>query len=310
MTADATIPPALRLGDTVAVCAPAGPVDEHRLRAGVKLLERRYRVRLMPGVLDRAGFLAGSDPARADAFNQALADPDVRAIICARGGYGCMRILADLDAAALRRDPKLVVGFSDVTAILGWALVAAGVRGIHGPMVGQLGELPEQDSDWLLRLMESPAPLPLPEMPLQPLEPAHDLTPVEGRLLGGNLCLLSHLLGTPWQIPLDDALWFFEEIGEAVYRLDRYLTHLGLAGALDRTRVAIVGDMSDCATPEGHPDPFEVIGERLAARGIVGLRGALLAHGRRNLALPFGARAQVVPAPGGARLELREAAVA
>jgi muramoyltetrapeptide carboxypeptidase len=285
-------------------------VPGERLRAGLDVLARRYRVQVAPEVTARTGYLAGGDDARAASLNRYLRDPDVRAILCTRGGYGVMRILADLDSDALRRDPKLIVGFSDCTGLLAWALRCAGVRGVHGPMVAQLGTLPAADADWLLRLMESRAPLPLPRMPLSPLGASLPLAPAEGPLLGGNLCLLSHLVGTPYQIDLAGAILFFEDVGEPVYRIDRYLTHLGLAGALDGVAAVVAGDMTDCPVPAGQPTPFAVIHERLARRGLPGAYGALLAHGVRNVALPFGARAALARSDEGPRLTLLEPAVA
>lgn len=314
-------PPALRPNDVVAVCAPAGPVSEPRLHAGVAALSQRYRVQVDADVLCRSGYLAGDDGRRTDAFNRCLRDPDVRAIILARGGYGTMRILEDLDADALRRDPKLIVGFSDATALLFWALVRAGVRGIHGPMVGQLGTLPAEDVRWLFRLMEENRPLALPPMPLAPIgarpgqamgtaaPPVDALEPPEplaGPLLGGNLCLLSHLLGTAYQLDFTGALLFFEDVGEPPYRIDRYLTHLGMAGVLDAALGVMVGDMADCPVPNGHPDIFAVIDERLRQYGVTGVRGAPLAHGVRHVALPLGARCEL----DGSRLRLLEPAVA
>jgi muramoyltetrapeptide carboxypeptidase len=285
-------------------------VSGERLRAGLDVLARRYRVQVAPEITARTGYLAGGDDARAASLNRYLRDPDVRAILCTRGGYGVMRILADLDSDALRRDPKLIVGFSDCTGLLAWALRCAGVRGVHGPMVAQLGTLPAADADWLLRLMESRAPLPLPRMPLSPLGASLPLAPAEGPLLGGNLCLLSHLVGTPYQIDLAGAILFFEDVGEPVYRIDRYLTHLGLAGALDGVAAVVAGDMTDCPVPAGQPTPFAVIHERLARRGLPGAYGALLAHGVRNVALPYGARAALARSDEGPRLTLLEPAVA
>lgn len=310
MASTGILPPALRPDDTVAVCAPAGPAPRETLRAGLDVLGRRYRVRVAPEVTARAGYLAGGDTVRADSFNRALRDPDVRAILCTRGGYGIMRILDDLDADALRRDPKPIVAFSDGTALLAWALLHAGVRGIHGPMVGQLGNLPAADANWLLRLLETPEPLPLPSMPLTPLGAVLPTAAIEGPLLGGNLSLLSHLVGTPYQLDLAGAILFFEDVTEAVYRLDRYLTHLALARALDGVAAAVVGDMTDCKVPPGHPAPFAVIHERLARRNLPGAYGAPLAHGARNVALPFGGRAALARDTDGPRLTLLEPAVA
>src|SRR3990170_3842307 len=137
-------PPRLREGDTVAVPAPAGPVPVEPFRAGLGILESRYKVVYDEGIFARTGFFAGDDRRRADELNRYVAAPDVRAILCARGGYGTMRILDQLDGDALRRDPKPLVGFSDITALLAWAAAAAQVRPVHGPVVTQLGHLPAE----------------------------------------------------------------------------------------------------------------------------------------------------------------------
>ncbi len=303
-------------------------MNEAKLQAGLAILATRYRPLLAPNLLARDGFLAGSDEARADDFNRCLRDPAVRAIICARGGYGLMRVLPQLDADALRRDPKLLVGFSDATALLAWAYTQADVRGIHGPMIGQMADLAACDIEWLFQLMESSAPPPLPALglrrapsasastagatgPTEPTGPGDE--PLSGPLLGGNLCLLSHLSGTPYGLDLGGALLFLEDVGEPSYRLDRYLTHLGLTGGLTGVTAALVGDMSNCAAAAAHPDALSVVHERLAHYRIPHVFGAPWGHAARNLALPFGARATLSLQAGSDRaptLTLLEAAVA
>ena len=154
-------PARLRPGDTVAIVAPASPVPADRLRAGLAAAGDRYRLQVPDDIGRATGYLAGSDEERAAELNRCLRDPDVRALWLARGGYGIMRILPLLDADALRADPKPIVGFWTTTALLGWALAAAGVRGIHGPVVVQLGKLPPEDAGWLFDLLEGRAVGPL-----------------------------------------------------------------------------------------------------------------------------------------------------
>lgn len=306
-----TRPPRLRPGDTVAVCAPAGPVTEDRMRAGLARLRERYRVVVDPHLYARRGYLAGDDRARASALNCYLRDPEVRAIFIARGGYGLHRILDRFDAAALARDPVPIVGFSDVTALLSWALRRAGVASIHGPVVTQLGHLEDDEVAWLFRLLEDPsAPGELP-WELSPV--GAELTePRRGPLVGGNLCLAAHLAGTPYAVDARGAILLLEEVGERPYRLDRYLTHLRLAGATAGAQGAIVGDLRGCEEPEDAPGAAEVpaamtvVGERLRAFSLPGLRGAPVGHGARNAALPIGV--ECVLEPGG-RVALAGAAV-
>jgi muramoyltetrapeptide carboxypeptidase len=293
MMESTSLPPRLRPGDTVGIAAPASPVPVDRLRAGIDRLGGRYRIRVAEDVVRATGYLAGSDERRAEELNGLLRDPDVRAILLARGGYGIFRLLDGLDADALRRDPKPIVGFSDGTALLAWALREAGLRGIHGPVVAQLGDLPVEDTAWLVDLLEGRgaggrieglAPVGLPGSGR-----------IEGPLLGGNLTLLAHMVGTPWAPPLAGAVLFIEEQGERPYAIDRYLTRMALAGATTGARAAVIGSLTRCierVNPE-HPTADEVIDERLRALGIPGVRGAPFGHGDRNLALPFGGRAAV-----------------
>jgi muramoyltetrapeptide carboxypeptidase len=296
-------PPRIRRGDIVAVPAPAGPVPREPFLAGVSILEARYRVVYDDGVFARTGFLAGDDARRAAELNRYLADPAVGAIYCARGGYGVMRILPALDGAALRRAPRLVVGFSDVTALLAWGHATAGVRGVHGPNVTQLAAVPEEDRQALWRLLEDAAP---------PGVWATGLTRVaggvaRGPLLGGNLETLSRLVGTGALPALRGAILFFEEVGERPYRIDRILTQLALAGVLDGVAGVVVGDLLRCEEADGSaPGPAEVVAERLGRLGVPVCLGLPVGHGARNRALPVGAPA-VLDADRGT-LELLEGA--
>lgn len=302
-------PPRLRPGDTVAVCAPSGAVYMPRMRSGVALLAERYRVRLADNVSARHGYLAGDDEVRAAAFNQLLHDPDVRAIIMARGAYGALRILDRLDADALRRHPKLLVGCSDATVILAWAMTLAGVRGIHGPMVEQLSRLPEGDVQWLYQLMERQTPVGRLPVTMAKVGTSAPSARLEGVLAGGNLCMLTHLLGTRFAFDVPDLVLLLEDVGERPYSIDRMLTHLGLAGVLTSAVAAVIGELVRCdeTVREGHPRADEVLRERLRHYGVPALAGAPLCHGARNLALPMGARCAIEQSSG--ILELLDSAV-
>ena len=286
------IPPRLRPGDTVALCAPAGPVPKQQLDAGIAKLRNHYHIIYHPDLLSRDGYLAGTDTRRIAEFNAHLANPDVRAIFVARGGYGSMRILDALDADCLRRDPKLIVGFSDATAILCWAR-AAGVRAIHGPVVCQLAALEDRDLRWLVDMMQNP----------HPAGPIHvSLTGAgynrmgyhEGHLLGGNLCMLAHMVGTTYYQDLTDAIVLLEEVNEQPYAIDRYLTRLALASCWSPSSSAIIGDFVNCvSTNPNHPQPLSVVQERLQAFSVPALQGLPVGHGNQNLALPFGGRCAI-----------------
>ena len=292
-------PARLRAGARVAVVAPAGPVPRDAFAAGAAILGARYTLVHDERIFARDGFLAGSDDERAAELTRALADPTIDAIVCARGGYGLLRILDRLDGAAFARAPKLIIGFSDVTALHAWAW-RAGVTSLHAPIVTQLGKLPADDAAALFAACESTTPPP----PLTGLQPVAGgatgaTVAVEGPLVGGNLEMLTRLVGTPWALPLDGALLFLEEVGERPYRIDRQLTQLRLAGALDRLAGIVLGDFIGCAEKDGSaPDAAAVLAERLAGRGIPVVAGAPIGHGARNRTIPHGARARLDAAAG------------
>lgn len=311
----AIIPPRLARGAIVGVCAPAGPVKPERLARGLERLGDAFRIRVTDGVTappapSVPSYLAATDDVRAAELQALIADPDVRAIILARGGYGLMRILPRLDPEPLRRDPKPIVGFSDATALLAWAW-AAGVRGIHGPMIAQLGDLADADVARLVAMLTEPRALSARPWPLA----VHGRGVHTGHLVAGNLTMMSLLAGTPWPLPLAGAIAMIEEVGEKPYELDRYLTHLTLAGELAKVAAVIVGDLTRCEDPNpptGVPDPagaaMMTVLERLHAAGTAVATGAPIGHGDRNEAVPFGGEALLDLDAG--TLEILDAAVA
>jgi len=294
------VPPRVARGQTVGVVAPAGPVKLERLRLGLACLGDAFELRVAPSVTGpRApatpSYLAAPDDVRIAELTAMLADPDVRAIILARGGYGVMRILPHLDPQLLARDPKPIVGFSDATALLAWAY-RAGVRGIHGPMIAQLSELPPSDVAHLIALLTEPRPLGERAWPLH----AHGRGCHRGPLVPANLTLASLLVGTPWPLPLAGAIALFEEVGERPYEIDRYLTQLALTGALANTAAAVIGELTRCRDPNppsGEPDPDDAalaaVLERLRSAGMPVAVGAPVGHGQRNEAVPFGAMCEL-----------------
>jgi muramoyltetrapeptide carboxypeptidase len=301
MRGEATIaPPRVVKGQTIGVVAPAGPVKLERLRRGLACLGDAFELRVAASVTEpRApgtpSYLAAPDDVRIAELTAMLADPDVRAIIFARGGYGVMRILPALDPALLQRDPKPIVGFSDATAMLAWAY-HAGVRGIHGPMIAQLSDLPPPDIAHLIALLTEPRPLGERPWPLRSYGRGYP----RGPLVPANLTLASLLVGTAWALPLAGAIALFEEVGERPYEIDRYLTQLVLTGALARTAGAVIGELTRCSDPSppsGERDPDDaalaVMLERLGTAGLPVAVGAPIGHGQRNEAVPFGAMCEL-----------------
>lgn len=290
------LPPRIERGQTLGIVAPAGPVKPERLRQGLARLGDTFRIKLAdslqaPRAAGVPSYLSASDEVRAAELTAMLVDPDVRAIVLARGGYGIMRILSRLDPGLLLADPKPIVGFSDATALLSWAH-AAGVRAIHGPVIAQLADLPDTDVAHLIALLTEPQAPGVRPWTLS----AHGHGRHTGALVPANLTLASVLIGTPWQLPLDGAIAVFEEVGERPYELDRYLTQLLLTGELAKPAAVVLGDLTRCDDPmpaTGEPDPpdaaLQVMLERLRTAGMGVASGAPIGHGRRNEAVPFGA---------------------
>jgi muramoyltetrapeptide carboxypeptidase len=287
------LPARLRPGDAVALVAPAGPVPAARLADGLSRLAARYDLRWSRRIYENTGYLAGSDRDRITELMLALADPAIRAVVCARGGYGIMRILPGLDPELLRRNPKPLVGFSDITALHAWA-AQAGVASVHGPVATQLGGLPAADREALFGLLEGAT-----GAALTGLRSHARRSSAEGPLYGGNLELITRLVGTPYAFPLEGAVLLIEEIGERPYRIDRSLTQLHLSGALDRVAAVLIGDLVRCEEPDGSgPTAAEVVQERLGRLPVPVLSGLPVGHGERNHPLGLGVRVRVDGAAG------------
>ncbi len=299
-----TRPPGLRPGDRIAVIAPASPFDRPSFEAGLRVLSERYRPVFDEGCFVGTRYLAGDDSRRLDELTAALSDDSVKAIVAARGGYGTLRLLAGLwpKLQAAGFPPKLVVGFSDITALHA-ALQAAGWVSIHGPVVTQLGTQPPAVVDRLVHLLESPgAPAP----PLRGTPLAGGLA--EGPLLGGNLSVLTRLLGTRYLPALDGAILLLEDVGERPYRLDRMWTHLALAGVFERVRGLALGDFTGCEEPDADYGSAEVLAALVAETGLPCVGGLPIGHGAVNAPVPLGCRARLDASAG--TLEMLEPAVA
>jgi muramoyltetrapeptide carboxypeptidase len=285
-------PPRLAPGDRVTVVAPAGPVDRESLEAGLRVLAGRYEVTWEPGLLSRARYLAGDDARRAGELRDALGDPRARAVIAARGGYGSLRLLPRLWPAPLRDGGppgpgKLLVGFSDITA-LHCGLQAMGQVSVHGPSINQLATQPRAVVERLFTLLEN-GTAPAPSIAGTPLVGGV----AEGPLLGGNLSLLTRLLGTPWLPPLDGAILLLEDVTEAPYRLDRMWTHLRLAGVLDRVRGLALGEFTECEDPKAAFTSQDVLWSLVAETGLPCVGGLPIGHGAVNVPVALGTRARL-----------------
>jgi len=279
-------PRSLTTGSVLAVAAPSGPFDREAFDAGVAWLRRRYEVRFDEGVFSSEGFLAGDDMRRLAELEAAVADPEVDAILCARGGYGATRLLPHLDPSVIGTAGKLLVGFSDATALHAlWA--RAGVRSFHAPMVTSLGKAPDDvRKRWVTALETGGNGM------SWEVENIVDGTAL-GRLFGGNLALLTALLGTPFAPPVDGCLLFLEDVGERPYRVDRMLTSLAQAGWFTRCSGVVLGAFTEGAPGADGVSVENVLEERLGRFGIPVAKGLPIGHIRENDALPLGALARL-----------------
>ena len=280
--------------------SPSGPANEERVDLGTAMLEGwGLKVSRAPGLLERDGYLAGKDDARLAGVNAALRDPLVRALICTRGGYGAQRIVDGLDFEAARRDPKLLVGFSDITALQLAMWTRAGLAGIHGPMAAWNAERTGPASAESLRraIMTTDEVVLAARAEEETGAVVIDGAPVTGTLLGGNLCLLAATVGTPDLPDLRGAILLLEDVDEPPYKVDRMLTHLWRAGALAGVAGVAVGQFTNCA--DGWPTTVaEVLLERLARLGVPVHGGLPVGHGRDQLSVPVGVEATLHPGAG------------
>jgi muramoyltetrapeptide carboxypeptidase len=280
--------PALPPGSLIGVIAPAGPVEAERLSLVAPLYEAQgYRCRVYPGCHHSTGYLAGTDEARLADLHAALDDDEVAAIHAIRGGYGCMRLLDRVDTALLRRKPKLLIGYSDLTALLAlWARV--GLPGLHAPMAASDILLPWRgaDRDALFALLKTGL------RAGDVLAPALDATAAslcvpghaEGRLVGGNLSLVAALVGTPWAWDVRGNILFLEDVNEDRYRVDRLLTQLRLAGRLDAAAGFVLGSFTESTSPN------DLLLQMISSLGKPVIAGWPSGHGTPNRPLPLGLR--------------------
>jgi muramoyltetrapeptide carboxypeptidase len=287
-------PRALQPGDTVGIVAPASNIKRESLEAGCEVLRKLgYKPFYLDSILDKDLYFAGSAERRARELDEMFTRDDIRAIICARGGYGTNYLLETLDLENIKAHPKIFVGYSDITTLLTYILNSAGLVTFHGPMVAK--DFSHADgvdpiswesalngaSEWALNLAaESGAETLLPGS-------------AEGILYGGCLSMLAASLGTPYEIQTADTILFIEDVAAKPYQIDRMLMQLKLAGKFAGVRGIVFGEMLDCAQAKDQDYTLEdvvlrVVGD-LGVPVAYGLRSGHVSH--RNITLPLGVRA-------------------
>ena len=297
-------PDRLRAGATVGLVTPASNVPENEdLLAAMDLVRSLgFEAKAAPNLRRRKQYLAGSDQQRADDLNGMFADDEVDAIFCVRGGYGSGRLLRDLDYQTIANNPKILMGYSDITAILNAINVKTGMVTYHGPIAGDnfSSYTYEQFQRILMeprqvtRIAQPPAFVEQPGV----VERKNRLTPIvpgraEGKLIGGNLSLLVTLLGTPYEPDFDGAILFLEDISEPPYSVDRMLTHLWLTGHLERTAGIVFGKFTDDDYDSNTLSMEQVLRERCEPLGIPTLRGAMIGHVEDQTVVPIGVNARL-----------------
>lgn len=286
-----TRPKALLRNGHIAVLAIASPSELERIeRAAQRLRAGGLRVTLADNIGNPFHtYLAGDDETRLRAINEALRCPDYDAFLFARGGYGTMRILDRIDYSAIAANPRPIIGFSDLTALHQAVATRAGVAGFHGPMLNSdfFDGLSPRIEEWFWSMLGGQAPLTWSFDPSQVLAEGE----AEATLFGGCLSLTTALTATPYDYWVDDGIWFWEEIGEATYRIDRMLTHMRLSGRLKKIRGVVIGKLKDCG-PE--PDQLEwLLRDLFSSRGIPVVRDFPFGHNGDNLLMPVGARVRL-----------------
>jgi len=286
------MPKLLRPGDTVAILATSGPCDGQRLAKGVEAVRRMgLRPRVMESCHMRHDFLAGEDELRAKDLHTAFASPDVKGIFVARGGYGAARLLGMLDYDLIRTNPKVFVGYSDVTALHVVFNQICGFVTFHGPMpaVDFCDDEPFTMAEFKSMIFAAPGGSDATSGSFLANPPGHPFTTIVpgqamGPLIGGNLCLLASLIGTPYEPDTRGRILFLEEVGEAPYRVDRMLLQLKQASKLSQVAGIILGGFS----PETLETLHTPISELIATEKKPTLAGLACGHTSPNLTLPLG----------------------
>lgn len=279
------LPPPLNAGDTIGIAAPASSFDHALFNKGIETLRSMgFNPAIPDEIFDKSNYLAGSDQQRAEIVNRLFNDADIKAVICARGGFGTMRILPYLDYPLIREHPKWLVGFSDISALL-WALYSgSGLLSLHGPTVTTLAKADKhtvQSLDAALKL----------NLPLKITNPAGRTIrsgSTFGPIIGGNLTTLCHLMGTRFSLDCSGAILLIEDRNEALYRVDRMLSQIRLSPWFQKIAGVAVGTFEDC----GHQDDIDrMVAETFDELHIPVLAGIDIGHGKTNLTVPFGMEA-------------------
>ena len=276
------IPDRLKPGDIIGIVSPAGPVDHEALKPGLAVVEKMgFQARVTEEVFSKTGYLAGSDKDRAKSLNQSFLDPKISAIFCARGGFGSLRILPFLDYDTIGRHPKILIGFSDITALLSTIYHRCSLVTFHGPTVSSSSPADDMTQSALFDALSSESPVVLSAQSGTVVNSGTVTAPV----IAGNLTTFCHLIGTPYSPDFSGHIVIFEDIGEAPYRVDRMLTQMKFAGCFAGISGIVIGQFKNCGSNDEIAAIFAYVFRDL---DIPVISGFGIGHSRPNVAIPIG----------------------
>lgn len=272
-------------GDIIGIAAPAGPFEIEKFERGVAAIkDMGFEVRVPDNLQQPASYLAGSDAMRASVLKDLFKAPEVKGIICARGGYGSMRILDLLDYDLFRQHPKIFLGFSDISALITSITTKSRLVTFHGPNITSLGKASPQTKASFYRAVTSDQPLDTRPQNTRVINPGKGT----GIVSGGNLATLCHLLGTPYSPTYRDCLFVMEDIGEAPYKIDRMLFQMRMAGCFQGIAGVVLGSFQDCGSYDAI---CEIAANLFEDMQIPIIGGFEIGHGKDNMTLPMGIEA-------------------
>jgi muramoyltetrapeptide carboxypeptidase len=279
------LPPRLKPGDTIGIVAPAGPFDKNIFKDGIQTLTSMgFRIHIPDDLYESDGYLAGSDAHRIEVIHRLFADETIDAIVCAKGGFGSIRLLPLLDFRVIEKNPKIFMGHSDISALLSAIDAQCGLVTFHGPLVTTLSTATEATRQAVIAALTSERAL---DIKTEKGITIHSGS-TTGRVCGGNLATLCHLLGTPFEPRFTDQILFLEDRGEVPYRLDRMLFQMKLAACFEGLAGLILGDFINCGALE---DIIKIFSDLFQDSEIPILAGFESGHGKQNITLPFGVEA-------------------
>ena len=280
-------PPRIKPGDKIAIIAPAGPVDPPDIQPAIDLLGKEgYEIVPSPHLFYKHGYLAGTDDARLEDLHAVFNDKSIKAVLCARGGYGTLRILDKIDYNLIRDNPKIILGYSDITALLLAIYKETGLVTFHGPVARDLCDNNNRNLESFINSVSGQWQLEI------DLSDGAVLTHgiASGPVLGGNLSLVAHMMGTPFMPAVKNSILFIEEKGESPYRVDRLLTHLRLGGLFKKIAGLLIGSFIECGEME---EINEIFSDLTVSGGVPVFNGFPVGHGVDNVVVPIGLDAEL-----------------